>query len=288
MADHKMFERVKKMIALQAPTRNISAPAMSLGRSMRDAARGYASVGVLALFVTGVASPAVMAGTDEEATKVVAADNAAVVQQSDAQPGKNAGGGDKAENAENKGDAAGPVGGGAPAPRSGDPAAHDEPAVAEKQEAAPEPAAQPEPAPQQAEPAANAQGGGAQPPAPVEPVDELDGWIRTAIDVMQANGVPVSEADIPSIRTVIEKESSGDPQAINLWDINAQRGTPSKGLMQTIDSTFNAHKLPGYEDIYDPVSNIIAGTRYTLSRYGSFAEHPGLAQMASGGGYRGY
>ena len=119
-------------------------------------------------------------------------------------------------------------------------------------------------------------------------MDQVDAWIRTAIDVMQDNGVPVSEADIPSIRTVIEKESSGDPQAINLWDINAKRGTPSKGLMQTIDSTFDAYKLPGYEDIYDPVSNIIAGVRYTLSRYGSFAEHPGLASMASGGGYRGY
>ncbi|EIF00239.1 transglycosylase SLT domain-containing protein [Saccharomonospora glauca] len=282
MADHKMFERVKKLIALQAPTRNISAPATSLGRSVRAAARGYASVGVLALFVTGVASPAVMAGTDEEATRTVAADTAAVAQQYNAESAKNVVGGGKAEN---KKDDSAPVGGGAPAPRSADPnVAQEAPAEAEQQDAAAE--EQPE---QPAEPAAEDQGGGgAQPAAQTEPVDELDGWIRTAISVMQEHGEPVSEADIPSIRTVIEKESSGDPKAINLWDINAKRGTPSKGLMQTIDSTFNAYKLPGYEDIYDPVSNIIAGTRYTLSRYGSFAEHPGLAQMAAGGGYRGY
>ncbi|MEY7971302.1 transglycosylase SLT domain-containing protein [Saccharomonospora xinjiangensis] len=282
MADNKMFERVKKIIALQAPTRNISMPATSFGRSVRDAARSYASVGVLALFVAGVASPAVLAGTDDDAARTVAADAAAVVQQSDAESAANAG-----EKAAPKGE--GPIGGGAPAPRSADPDfANGEQAAAPEAPPAPEQPEQPAPAP--AAPVADGQGGGAQPPAPapVEPIDELDGWIRSAIGVMQANGVAVSEADVPAIRTVIEKESSGDPMAINLWDINAKRGTPSKGLMQTIDSTFHAYKLPGYEDIYDPVSNIIAGTRYTLSRYGSFAEHPGLAQMAAGGGYRGY
>jgi SLT domain-containing protein len=58
--------------------------------------------------------------------------------------------------------------------------------------------------------------------------------------------------------------------------------------MQCIDSTFNSYKLPGHDDIYSPVDNIIAGVRYTLGRYGSFANHPGLASMAHGGGYQGY
>ncbi|WP_298180544.1 transglycosylase SLT domain-containing protein [Saccharomonospora sp.] len=271
MADHKMFERVKKLIALQAPTRNIPMPSSVFGKSMRNAARSYASVGVIALFVGGVASPAVMAGTDEEAVRTVSAQSSSVVAQQNDSAGKDGG---ELDDGNHK-----PSGGGAPAPRSDDPAAHEELAAAEPEGDAEQPA----------EPAENeAGGGGAQPAGAVEPVDQVDAWIRTAIDVMQDNGVPVSEADIPSIRTVIERESSGDPQAINLWDINAKRGTPSKGLMQTIDSTFDAYKLPGYEDIYDPVSNIIAGVRYTLSRYGSFAEHPGLASMASGGGYRGY
>ncbi|WP_197321613.1 transglycosylase SLT domain-containing protein [Saccharomonospora sp. NB11] len=265
MANHKMFERVKRIIALQAPTRDISTPATSFGRTVRDAARSYASVGVLALFVTGVASPAILAGTDDDAASTAETHNAAVVQQ-------------HPERAQGDG----PTGGGAPAPRSADPAVAQNQQAEAEEEAAPEAAEQPE---AEAEPAA---GGGAQPAAAAEPIDALDGWIREAIGVMQANGINVSEADVDSIRTVIEKESSGDPRAINLWDINAKRGTPSKGLMQTIDSTFNAHKLPGYDDIYDPVSNIIAGTRYTLDRYGSFAEHPGLAQMATGGGYRGY
>jgi WXG100 family type VII secretion target len=69
---------------------------------------------------------------------------------------------------------------------------------------------------------------------------------------------------------------------------NAAAGHPSKGLMQCIDSTFNAHKLPGHDNIYNPVDNIIAGIRYTFGRYGGFAGHPGLKAMAHGGGYQGY
>lgn len=69
---------------------------------------------------------------------------------------------------------------------------------------------------------------------------------------------------------------------------NAKAGHPSKGLMQCIDSTFNAHKLPGHNDIYNPVDNIIAGVRYTMSRYGSIANTPGLQAMSHGGGYVGY
>lgn len=69
---------------------------------------------------------------------------------------------------------------------------------------------------------------------------------------------------------------------------NAAAGHPSKGIMQCIDSTFQAHKLPGHGDIWDPVDNIIAGVRYTFDRYGGFANHPGLESMSSGGGYQGY
>lgn len=118
--------------------------------------------------------------------------------------------------------------------------------------------------------------------------DNVRHWIRKAIKIMQARGIPVLPEHIDEIRTIIEKESSGNPKAINLWDSNAKAGHPSKGLMQTIDSTFKAHKLPGHDDIYDPVDNIIAGVRYMFSRYGGFADHPGLKSMAAGGGYRGY
>lgn len=126
------------------------------------------------------------------------------------------------------------------------------------------------------------------PPSGSPPPGNVQEWIREAIKILQANGVPVTDDNIDEIWKIIEKESSGNPHAINLWDSNAQAGHPSKGLMQCIDSTFNAHKLPGHDDIWNPVDNIIAGVRYTFSRYGGFEGHPGLKSMAHGGGYQGY
>lgn len=67
----------------------------------------------------------------------------------------------------------------------------------------------------------------------------------------------------------MNQESGGNPAAINNWDSNARRGTPSKGLMQVIDPTFQRYKVPGYNSIWDPMSNILASMRYTMSRYGS-------------------
>ncbi|MEU4806755.1 WXG100 family type VII secretion target [Actinosynnema sp. NPDC023587] len=126
------------------------------------------------------------------------------------------------------------------------------------------------------------------PPSSGPPPGNVDQWIREAIKILQAAGIPVTEANINQIWTIIEKESGGNPHALNDWDSNAAKGTPSKGLMQCIDPTFQAHKLPGHDDIWNPVDNIVAGVRYTFSRYGGFEGHPGLKAMAGGGGYQGY
>ena len=126
------------------------------------------------------------------------------------------------------------------------------------------------------------------PPTSGPPPGNVEEWIREAIRILQANGVPVTEDNIDEIWTIIEKESSGDPHAINDWDSNAAKGTPSKGLMQCIDPTFEAYKLPGHDDIWNPVDNIIAGVRYIFDRYGGFEGHPGLKSMAQGGEYQGY
>jgi hypothetical protein len=113
-------------------------------------------------------------------------------------------------------------------------------------------------------------------------------WINEAIEELRKNGIEVSEADAERIWQVIAHESSGDPNAINDWDSNAAAGIPSQGLMQVIPPTFEAYKLPGHDDILNPVDNIIAGVNYTISRYGSLAEHPGIESMESGGPYRPY
>lgn len=119
-------------------------------------------------------------------------------------------------------------------------------------------------------------------PAPTGQVKE---WIDQAIAILRQHGVPDSKMNAADIAEIIHHESRGNPNAINTWDPNAAAGTPSKGLMQTIDPTFTAHKLPGHDDIYNPVDNIIAGVRYAISRYGSVSNVPGLV---SKDGYVGY
>ncbi|GGN25577.1 hypothetical protein GCM10011609_79970 [Lentzea pudingi] len=117
---------------------------------------------------------------------------------------------------------------------------------------------------------------------------EVEAWIKDAIKILQANGTNIDNGSIDEIYTIIMKESNGNPNAVNNWDSNAMRGTPSKGLMQCIDPTFRAYKLAGYDNILAPVDNIIAGVRYTYARYGGFHNHPGLVNMNLGGGYLGY
>jgi hypothetical protein len=78
-------------------------------------------------------------------------------------------------------------------------------------------------------------------------------------------------------------ESGYDPRAINLNDINAQRGDPSKGLMQVI----SAHFLPG-EDPFDPIDNVTAATRYIRSRYKDMYNVPGPKSVLAGGSYLPY
>jgi SLT domain-containing protein/phage-related protein len=108
-------------------------------------------------------------------------------------------------------------------------------------------------------------------------------WVRAA---MAITGVPASW--FKPLVTIAMKESGGNPRAINLWDINAKRGTPSKGLMQTIDPTFNRYKLPGLNDIWNPVHNAVAAIRYIIARYGTVFNVPGIKRLMRGKGYVGY
>lgn len=88
--------------------------------------------------------------------------------------------------------------------------------------------------------------------------------------------------------TIILHESRGNPKAVNNWDTNAAQGTPSMGLMQTIEPTFKSYALPGHRNILDPVDNIIAATRCAIDKYGSVANVPGVEGIRSGGNYSGY
>ncbi|MFJ9816576.1 transglycosylase SLT domain-containing protein [Streptomyces sp. NPDC101151] len=97
--------------------------------------------------------------------------------------------------------------------------------------------------------------------------NNLDGWIREALDIMKSKGIPGS---YHGLHKNIMRESSGNPQAINDWDINAINGIPSKGLLQVIPPTFSAYHVAGTSwNIYDPVANITAAANYAADKYGT-------------------
>ncbi|MFJ3235225.1 transglycosylase SLT domain-containing protein [Streptomyces sp. NPDC086787] len=97
--------------------------------------------------------------------------------------------------------------------------------------------------------------------------NNLDGWIRESLAIMAEKHIP---GTYNGIHKNVMRESSGNPRAINLWDSNAAKGIPSKGLLQVIDPTFNAYHVAGTSfDPYDPVANITAACNYAAKRYGS-------------------
>ncbi|WP_024526955.1 NlpC/P60 family protein [Levilactobacillus brevis] len=79
--------------------------------------------------------------------------------------------------------------------------------------------------------------------------------IRKAASMM---GVHPSGADIANIERVIQHESGGNAKAINNWDSNAKAGTPSKGILQFIDPTFNHYAMKGHKNIYSDLDQLLA------------------------------
>ncbi|WP_193433645.1 transglycosylase SLT domain-containing protein [Streptomyces fodineus] len=97
--------------------------------------------------------------------------------------------------------------------------------------------------------------------------NSLDGWIKQSLAIMKAKGIPGS---YEGLKRNILRESGGNPNAQNNWDVNAKQGTPSKGLLQVIDPTFNAYHVSGTANrVTDPVANITAAANYAAHRYGS-------------------
>ncbi|WNI25552.1 transglycosylase SLT domain-containing protein [Streptomyces sp. ITFR-16] len=97
--------------------------------------------------------------------------------------------------------------------------------------------------------------------------NNLDGWIKESLAIMKAKGIPGS---YDGLHRNIMRESSGNPNAINDWDINAINGVPSIGLLQIIKPTFDAYHVSGTPHTqYDPVANITASANYAADKYGS-------------------
>lgn len=99
---------------------------------------------------------------------------------------------------------------------------------------------------------------------------QIGSWIGSA-----SHFVNLPASWVRGIRYIMGRESGFNPRAINNTDINARRGDPSRGLMQTTGSTFKSNHAAGTSwDIYDPIANIAAAVNYIHRKYGSVYNTP--------------
>lgn len=121
------------------------------------------------------------------------------------------------------------------------------------------------------------------------PGNNITRWNPVIVCVLGMLAQPSTTQIIGAVNVLIDKESSGNPRAVNLWDSNAKAGHPSKGLIQTIPATFQRFRSPALlDDVFDPAANIYAGLNYGISRYGSIVDIPGIKRVLQGQGYVGY
>lgn len=116
--------------------------------------------------------------------------------------------------------------------------------------------------------------------------DYVTRWRPVVKCVLKMLHQSTSSSTVNDVLIIIRYESGGNPRARNGWDVNAQNGDPSRGLMQTIGATFDAYRSSKLsKSIYDAAANIYAGLNYGISRYGSIGNIPGVKAINAGRGY---
>ncbi|WP_270335222.1 tape measure protein [Streptococcus infantarius] len=97
----------------------------------------------------------------------------------------------------------------------------------------------------------------------------VERWRSYVERALKTNGIEPTGFRISKILATIQRESNGNPNAINNWDSNAMAGHPSIGLMQTIGPTFEAYKHAGHNNIRNGYDNLLAAINYIKHRYGT-------------------
>ncbi|ASW87971.1 transglycosylase [Mycobacterium intracellulare] len=102
--------------------------------------------------------------------------------------------------------------------------------------------------------------------------------IRKALDIKGIHDPAARARWERGMDLVARRESNYNANAINNWDSNAARGTPSKGAFQFIAPTFAAYHQPGTSrDIHNLVAQACAFINYTMGRYGVAVDASNLA-----------
>ena len=76
------------------------------------------------------------------------------------------------------------------------------------------------------------------------------------------------------------RESRNNPRAV-AYESTAMGY--AEGLMQMVPSTFEAHALPGMQDVWSPLDNSVAAIEYIQWRYGNPMNIPGIETQSYGG-----
>ncbi|OBG64672.1 transglycosylase [Mycobacterium sp. E735] len=102
--------------------------------------------------------------------------------------------------------------------------------------------------------------------------------IRKALDIKGIHDPAARARWERGMDLVARRESNYNAGAVNDWDSNAARGTPSKGAWQFIGPTFAAYHEPGTSrDIHNLVAQACAFINYAMGRYGVSADASNLA-----------
>jgi SLT domain-containing protein len=104
--------------------------------------------------------------------------------------------------------------------------------------------------------------------------------IRKALDIKGIHDPAARARWERGMDLVARRESNYNASAVNNWDSNAARGTPSKGAWQFIGPTFAAYHQPGTSrDINNLVAQACAFINYAVGRYGVAADASNLADL---------
>ena len=94
-------------------------------------------------------------------------------------------------------------------------------------------------------------------------------WAPTLSMALSLNKLPATKPYMDAWLTQMMWESSGNPNIIQqIKDVNSG-GNEARGILQVTPRTFAAYKFPGYDNIFDPISNMLAGINYAKARYGA-------------------
>lgn len=105
------------------------------------------------------------------------------------------------------------------------------------------------------------------------PSGDVGDWLRKA-----AGLTGTDDSWLPGLARLVSWESSGNPRIVNPEGVRLPNGRVehAHGLLQMLPSTFASWKLPGMDDILNPIHNAAASIRYIKQTYGSVYDIPGI------------